>query len=315
MPANAIGLCSTIGLAKETVYGTAVVAAAYWEVISSSMDHELKRVVAPGIGACVAPTRRTRQQVDAGGQIEMLAHYEGIGMWIEAAMGASASSAGPAPYTHTYTLAKDLDSYTLEEWRGDDDEDIYTGCVVDQLVLSGANGGEIRGRWTWIARDGSRQGVGTTQSMTSDEHVETYHNGNMTFNAVTYTDVESFELTLNNKLRKRYHMWSLYTAKPVRNENAEITLKIVREESTQTLYDAHHAGTTGDVVLSWTNPVSGSVWEITLQNADPESYSSPLTSPGIRKETVTFRGFATIAQRLQGLEIKVINTQASAVAA
>ena len=67
--------------------------------------------------------------LNVGGTIELPLLYEGSGMLIKNAVGSVSSSAGPAPYVHTYAPSADgsISSLTIGLQRGTGKKEIFLG--------------------------------------------------------------------------------------------------------------------------------------------------------------------------------------------
>lgn len=115
-------LDSSIGLKKETTWGTAVTVDHFPEFTSESLDWKPNYILGKGLRAGSRVTRVERRTLGKNwveGDIEIECAARGIGIFFEALMGSVTSTiigAGPA-YQHNYTLATSdpFPSYTIQK--------------------------------------------------------------------------------------------------------------------------------------------------------------------------------------------------------
>jgi hypothetical protein len=157
-------LDSSIGIKKETVYGTAVTVDRFPEFISESFEWKPSNMVGRGLrqGSRVSRVERRvlgRNWVE--GDLELEACARGIGLFWEALMGTATStqiSAGPA-YQHLFTLTNTdpMPSYTIQKGvplmnGGAVQPHTFAGAVCTRGSISAATGEVVKLRTSWNAK-------------------------------------------------------------------------------------------------------------------------------------------------------------------
>jgi hypothetical protein len=157
--------CS-IGLKKETVYGTAVVVDQFVEFLTESLDRKPDFIQGKGlrVGARVARAdRRSLGKELAEGSITVEAPIKGLGIFLNAAFGTVTSTAVPAQsgvfqQVHTPATTDPLSSYTLQKGipplgGGATTPLTFPGAMCSSFELSAKDGAIVEVTTDWTARE------------------------------------------------------------------------------------------------------------------------------------------------------------------
>ena len=252
---------------------------------------------------------------NAGGSIDIPAYYDGIGVLIKAALGALASSAGPAPYTHTYTPASTLPSLTIQFQRGtnlNNSREDFLGMKVNTMTISAEAGSEMTISFDLIGKDADARTTNETAAFPAHDEILHFEAGDLTLGSSfspTSLQIRSFELTLSNAIDRRNLLGSKLTGEPVFTDLREVTMSVTCDVTDNTLYNASLAGTTDDVSLQFTRTANTDHhFKMTLSNATIEDYNDNITAFGRVERTFTFRGTANATNA--GLTIEIKNASA-----
>lgn len=252
---------------------------------------------------------------NAGGSIDIPAYYDGIGVLIKAALGDLASSAGPAPYTHTYTPASTLPSLAVTFQRGtnlNNSREDFKGMKVNTMTISAEAGSEMTISFDLIGKDAAARTSNETAAFPAHDEILHFEAGSLSLGSSfspTSLDIRSFELTLSNAIDRRNLLGSKLTGEPVFTDLREVTMSVTCDVTDNTLYNASLDGTTDDVSLQFTRTAnSAHHFKMTLSNATIEDYNDNITAFGRVERTFTFRGTANATNA--GLTIEIKNASA-----
>ena len=310
------GRGATLGIAEETTWGTAVAATNFRPLISSSLLRTIEKVPRPTLrtGAAGAMRRAHFVQADnAGGSFQVECDYNAIGMLCKHLMGTVVDSAGPAPFTHTYTFANTLPTgLTIENIRGTGTAEIFEGCKINTGTFAVSAGGVMTFDAAVIAETyGSPPRAASTSTITfdsTDAPVLHSHAGQLSFNSVNY-DVIDMSLVVNNSLATRQKLGSAATLEPLRSDFQSVEMSVTVEVD-DVLYAAYIDDTESDAVITFT---SGSdVFKFTLHNAYLSETSDPVTDANIVRQSLVLVGQSDGTD--EGLEIVITNANASGTA-
>lgn len=155
-------LDSSIGIKKETVYGTAATVDAFLEFESEDFGYTptIEQSKAQRYGRRVdAADRRVVTKKKVGGSVEVALLTKGLGKLFEAALGKAVSTlSGTAAYQQLFTPAKDdwLPSYTIQkgvpQLGGSVKPQTYTGCVCSGFELSVKNSSAPTVKFTFAGK-------------------------------------------------------------------------------------------------------------------------------------------------------------------
>lgn len=158
-------LDASIGIGKESTFGTAVVVDRFYEFVDEKFEWKPTFVQGQGlrVGARLARNdRRKLGKSEAEGELNIEAVSKGIGRLLEAALGASTSTmiaAGPGyQQNHTLTTTDPLPSYTIQKGTppiggGATSALTFTGAVCKSLELSCSAGDILQMKISFACRD------------------------------------------------------------------------------------------------------------------------------------------------------------------
>ena len=137
--------------------------------------------------------------LNCGGSIDLPLLYEGTGMLIKAAVG-NVTTSGSSPYEHSYIPSADgsVPSLSIALQRGTGSKEIFLGCKIASMNISGSAGEEITASFEIIAQDSQSRAAALTSSFGSGKQMFHYECGNLSYNSASYA-MKSFEFTLDNK--------------------------------------------------------------------------------------------------------------------
>ena len=252
--------------------------------------------------------------LNCGGSIDLPLLYEGTGMLIKAAVG-NATTSGSGPYEPLYIPTADgtVPSLSIALQRGtgiSNSKEIFLGCKVASMSISGSAGEEITASFEIIAQDSQSRAAALTSSFGSGKQMFHFECGNLSYSGNSFA-MKSFEFTLDNKLERRNVLGDKKTLEPVVSDVKDVTLSVTLEMEDNLLFDNFIAGTQSDAVFTLTNS-DGDACEITIRNAYVVDYDDPINTFGPIERSMTFVGESDAVD--EAIQIKITNQQASAVA-
>ncbi len=152
----------SVGLAKESVFGTAVTPSRWLEFTEPkpfTIDRGIKQGAGLRPGSRVArAARRVKTIRQASGDITVEAFSKGLGLLLEACMGSGVSTVvSGAVYQQVHSLADVLPSHTIQFGVPNSAGTIrpltFSGCTVSAWELGGAVGDIAALKTTWDARN------------------------------------------------------------------------------------------------------------------------------------------------------------------
>jgi len=213
-----------------------------------------------------------KRAIEVGGSFRTEAAYDdSTAMLLKYAFGAVAT-AGSGPYTHTYTAEVPRDSglkgLSLEGLLGEQDAEIYLGCLFDSWRFRARAGEIAEFEWTLIgqttdAETPSSQGSPTFSS--NGEVMRFDHAGVFNFASANHTLVD-IEFGMDKGMDRRMLLGSQTTAEPAPNGKLVIPVRMTVEYGVQAgMWAAYRAGTQGDATITFTGSGNNSA-AFTLQN-------------------------------------------------
>jgi len=303
------GRTAFVALGEESTYGTPVSTTVNNRVFSVSMGRSQERERTTHLSqssAAFAVNTFDGFEI-AGGTIETPLTYKGLGMLIKAALGSLTDTGGSAPYTHTYNPSATLPSLTIDVQRGTGSSEKFEGCMVSTMTISCEAGAEARASFEIIAETAAARASAITPSFGDGGQVFHFQSSELSFGGSNYK-MRSMELTLDNKLERVNYLGSKITAQPQISDVREVTLTVTFDLEDNDLYNAQLAGTSSDVVVTFTS--GDDSFEITLRNAEITEYSDDVNSFGRIERTVTFFG---ISGTNEALKIEIQNDTQSGI--
>ena len=252
--------------------------------------------------------------LNCGGSIDLPLLYEGTGMLIKAAVG-NATTSGAGPYEHLYIPTADgtVPSLSIALQRGtgiSNSKEIFLGCKVASMNISGSAGEEITASFEIIAQDSQTRAAALSSSFGSGKQMFHFECGNLSYSGNSFA-MKSFEFTLDNKLERRNVLGDKKTLEPVVSDVKDVTLSVTLEMEDNLLFDNFIAGTQSDAVFTLTNS-DGDACEITIRNAYVVDYDDPINTFGPIERSMTFVGESDAVD--EAIQIKITNQQSSAIA-
>jgi hypothetical protein len=199
-----------------------------------------------------------------GGEVEPEFHYEGLGKLFYWALGTgsytySVDTPVASANTHEIKAASDqvLPSFSMEIQKGDTPSGkvtLYTGCMIDQLLLEWANQALVKLVMTIVAQEEAPNTTAVGSPSFASDHPVLWHNmGTITIAAVSAIAMKSGRLLINNNLQKDRFRMSKVTAQPLRADNREITGDCIAEFDGVEEYNAWEAETEGALAIALTS--------------------------------------------------------------
>lgn len=312
--ANNLGFGTALKLGVEGTWGVEDTRTVSVRVLEVSIEETPKVEVdesLAGLDASANAAFHYLAGVDAGGNFKAVGCYEGgcgLGMLLEAALGAVSTAGGAAPYTHTHTLAAALISLSGEVLRGNSGnaEEIY-GLMINKLTLSCEAGKQLMVDVEFIGKQTADRASGGSASFGTRYPILHSHLSSFVWKSVTYA-VKKFTVTLDNKLARDPVLGSDYTQQPYRDGLQEILIDVELNVTNEDLYNAWRAGTTGDAVITFAN-TSARGLTITGHNARILSAPTPINKHGAISTTVQMRCFSDGTNL--GLAVALKNSKSS----
>ena len=235
-------------------------------------------------------------------------------MLIKAAVGNATTSGGGPTYEHLYIPTADgtVPSLSIALQRGtgiSNSKEIFLGCKVASMNISGSAGEEITASFEIIAQDSQSRAAALTSSFGSGKQMFHFECGNLSYSGNNFA-MKSFEFTLDNKLERRNVLGDKKTLEPVVSDVKDVTLSVTLEMEDNLLFDNFIAGTQSDAVFTLTNGTD--ICEITIRNAYVVDYDDAINTFGPIERTMTFVGESDAVD--EAIQIKITNQQSSAVA-
>tara|TARA_R100000654_G_scaffold25316_2_gene48745 strand:+ start:1713 stop:2684 length:972 start_codon:yes stop_codon:yes gene_type:complete len=254
--------------------------------------------------------------LNVGGSIDLPLLYEGTGMLLKASLGAVTTTdlgvSEDPRYQHDYEPASDgeLPSLSIGLQRGTGSYEVFLGCKVSSLSISGSAGEEITASFDIIAQDSNSRGTATTSSFGSGRQMFHFECGVLNYNSATYK-MKSFEFSLDNKLERRNVLGDKKTLEPITNDIKDVTLNVTLEMEDNALFDAYIAGTQSDVEFTLTNSPDGDSCNILIRNCYITDYSDDVNTFGALERTMVFVGEGDSSN--EPIRIRVTNNQSTGV--
>jgi hypothetical protein len=313
-------LDASIGIVKEPSYGTTTTPTHFPEFLSESLEWKRTDVQGHGFrqGSRTPRVERNYTGKNYGeGDIEVECVAKGIGIFFEALLGASTSTALTAPaYQQNFTMATSdpFNSYTIQKGvplvGGAVQQHTFSGAVCTKGDLTSAQGEIVKLKTSWNAQKIDTTTAYTAPSYIASNELFTFTEGAITIGgsvtAPTTTtlatggtsvgDVVDFSLSLDNKLNVdgyTYGGGGKQSRRPTLGE-AAITGKITAEFDSTTYRDAYLNQTSLNLVLTFTSTtqLASGIFN-TLQVYIPTlrlDGDIPNATNGVVRQSMGFRG-------------------------
>lgn len=291
--------CS-VGLGKETVYGTGVTPTKFPEFLDESLAWNPTFVQGAGmrVGSRVArAARRGLGKQSAGGDINIEVATKGMGVFFEALFGAVTSTAVPGQsgvYQHVFTPAttEPLPAYTIQKGiptlgGGATTPMTFNGSVCKSGELSASNGDIVKLKTSWDAKEVKTDVAYAAPSYAANLELLTFIHGAIkvggTVVAPTSTalstggtvaaNISDFSVSWDNKIDDKGFTFGnrgKRGRRPVTDGMAELKGKITAEYDSTVLRDAYLNQEQLSIVLTFqTDTVIGTSAKPTLEIVIP----------------------------------------------
>ncbi len=217
-------LDSSIGIKKETTYGTPVTVDRFWEFTAApfKLDKAVKQGEGIRVGGRVARSgRRVVPFSSVSGDIELEACTKGLGVWWEACMGSGASNlVSSGLYQQVFTFADTMPSYTIQQGIYDGSSVAaytFTSAQVGSFSIDAAEGDVVKLKLSWVGKSLATGTAYATPSYASGTglftfaHAAFYAGGTLTAPTTTALGsvtgsplavVKGFSLSVDNQLKE-----------------------------------------------------------------------------------------------------------------
>ncbi len=325
--ATTTGRLTAVGIGKESTYGTAVSRTNWIKVYADLTGFTEKVAVTPipvlrhGGASNPAYVNSYDGLVTVEGKMSGPFMYDGIGILIENAMGATVSSTSDgAPETHTYNLGTAVNGLTLEIIRGDTgNSEIIVGAVIRSLSIIFEPGKPARWEADFVAQkaDASRSSAGTP-SFTAfsganlvTNNVKGHQAASISWNSASYTIHTRITYTWARNLIALPELGSRYIGEVVLDGYSAPTVTVDRMDSGDALYNGHRAGTQSDLTQAITGTGNLAI-AITARNCKISDENSDLSTAGPIAEKVVFMAHSDDSDN--ALTIAITNESGSGTA-
>ncbi len=303
------GVLTGLGMVKEPSWSSLTARTDWQELISGSLQRTNDRRMRPHL---VTGGRYVGQHTflsgdNCGGDMEHEAVFNSIcmGHVLWGAFGGAAST-GPSgtEFTHTFTPATTLPSFSMEFLRGTGSAEVFQGMKCSSLTLAQAPGDILRMKSSWIGeKTGGRASQGTPTYTSSPAPVLHSQLGSFSWNSGSYAKIMSAEVTLDNKLERRFYTGSAFTTEPDFSGLRDVTIKLQLHWDSDAFHSGLIAGTQSNAVLTWTGSGDDDLI-VTAHNAEVWECTDPISGPGVISQNVTLRGIADSSNHGLGIVLK-----------
>ncbi|MEB0286160.1 phage tail tube protein [Cryobacterium sp. 10S3] len=193
----------TVGVGKESTYGTAVAPEQFFES-EAKMDLEITTVSAAGLRPGKGVHRTNRNSVvrrAVMGDIDVEITDAGFALLLEAVLGTKTSAAG----VDTFTLKTNdpMPSYTIEEvvpFLGGSGQagQTFAGCVAESITIDVKEGAIVTAKVSWIGKQYATKGSPAAASYPAGDELFTFVGGSITLNSLVVSNVTEFSVTIKN---------------------------------------------------------------------------------------------------------------------
>lgn len=276
------GRQGSIGIGKETTWGTAVAPTAFFNATESIVEERTRLREGMNFGT------RSRQPADDGrlrirGAINGIhARPANLGHLLRAALGAPQTS-GAGPYDHVFTPATAkfsaeaaLPPYSVTVKRNSSAIHRYSGGQLNRLVLNQPVDDALSIDTDWLFKGVSAESD-TLMALETAPRFR-FHQLAVELGGNSWDALRSFRLTIDNALDPEETLNSSKEISGTDFGDMVITAEITAVFKAKELYDEFVANTTLALELTWTNGTN--VLVISLPRLNVESWQAPISGPG-----------------------------------
>lgn len=309
----ASGRQGSIGLGKETTFGTAVPPTIFFNG-TESLSEERGRLREP-----ITFGSRELQPADAGrlrisGSIDGIhARPANLGHLLRAALGAPTTT-GAGPYTHVFTPSKAkfsdaaaLPPYTITVKRNSGVIHRYSGGQLNTLTLNQPADNALSINTAWIAQGVAN--VADTLLVQEQNPRFRFAQLEVTRAGTPFTLLESVGFTITNNLEVEELLDGTYVIAGTDFGDSQISLNLTATFRDSLSYADFVANTTAAWTFKWTIDPDTTL-EIKIPRLNIDSWGAPISGPGRMSVSCTGQAeFDAVAGH--GLEIELVNNTPS----
>lgn len=279
------GRLGSIGIGKETTWGTAVAPTVFFNATESITEERARLREGMNFGT------RSRQPADEGrlrirGSINGIhARPASLGHLLRAALGAPQTTGNaPGPYTHVFKPAASmfaagvaLPPYSVTVKRGNTNAiHRYDGGQLNRLVLNQPVDDALVVDTDWLFKGVSAESD-TLMALETAPRFR-FHQLAVELGGNSWDALRSFRLTIDNALDPEETLNGQKTISGVHFGDSVISAEVTAVFKAKELYDEFVANTTLALTLTWTNGTDE--LEIDLPRLNVESWQAPISGPG-----------------------------------
>ena len=319
------GRLTTVGIGKESTFGTAVSRTNWLKVDTITGLTEVQSIEPiPHLrhGGSTNPAFVDYHAGDVAleGSMGGPLLYDGCGLLIQTAFGAAVSSSGAGPYTHTYNLGTNVDSLTLEIIRGTSgNSEILVGCCIRTFSIIIEQGKYARWEADFICQkaNADRSSAGTPSFTAFNganlvgNSIKGHQAAALSGTSAAYAIHSRITYSLDRKLTGIRALGSKYIAEVVAGDYASLSVQVDRMDNGDALYNGHRAVTQSDLTqaITGTGNLAGT---FTARNAVISNDSADIPNAGPIVERVVFMPFSDDTDN--ALTIAITNDSSSGTA-
>jgi hypothetical protein len=289
------GVGTVAGLGKESTYGTAVSRTRWVALNGTTLTQTARQRTARGaLGkpkGFVASRFVTANEV--GGTLTVPASYSGLGLLLEATLGAVS---GTGPYTFAAGEVAAIPALTIEQIVGNSGKsEVYAGCKVNTATLSVSPGGEVTWAFDLIGSTKATANTAGSSSVGTPVAVEAFEAA-VTYDGSAVDLKRDLTITINNALSRRQRVGSLNTAEPTVEGNRECTVVMPVDKQAFANRVTELADGAADLVITLTDTATGAKTIVITVSCQLKSDEQIGTSMGVLADGLTFEsvGLPTI---------------------
>jgi len=208
------GFNGALGIAVESIFGTAVAPTAYIPYVSHNFDVKNKLITNQAVKRSKGMPNPGIGTIDVGGTVETYADNSNfIGLLLAGAMGADTCTAGASgSYNHVYTLASPLHSFTFtvdDQNSSTGQTTAFAGSKINTLDISIKPSDFLNFKFGVISQTAIvTQNAKLSPTYQADNYFEFAHmgsnaGGTSTINGTSF-NIEDFSISLKNNLKQNF---------------------------------------------------------------------------------------------------------------
>lgn len=295
------------GIAKETVFGTPVAPSTFLPVKSIEVSTDPSFYYPEEIRSSRAKSKGIPMGQKHEGSLEMDAEPSTLGLLLLGALGSVSTTNVTGVYTHVFTPANTLPSFTVEKYDTVQAQRI-AGCKIDTLTLSAEAGGDgsLVAEADFKAQSVADQAAPATPAYT-DKLPFTFTNVTVTKGGATNENVTSFSVEISNGLKDdQYTLRKSRDVKQIAEGMREVTGSVAMLFKTKADHTAFMAGTKDSLKIKFEGAlISGATYEsveIELPKIQYDSFEVPMGSGD--DDVIAEMEFTALLDSTAGFDVK-----------